>query len=139
MKNERSKSASPRPSLDQRFSDQPEVIDELHGLRDEVERALANGALAHEVEEMLQRRMRELGRRLLGGWAGDDQLRPTSQPPPGSSKHAKKTPVAKRLWPNRSHRTDLAAKRARTAFAAFLHAPRLASPWSFPAADPCSG
>ena len=90
MKNERAKAASERPSLDQRFSDQPEVIDELHALRDEVERALANGALAHEVEEMLQRRMRELGRRLLGGWAGQDQLQPTSQPPVGASRHAKK-------------------------------------------------
>lgn len=95
MKNERPKSTSERPSLDQRFSDQPEVIDELHGLRDEVERALANGALAHEVEEMLQRRMRELGRRLLGSWAGDDQSHAASQPPPGSSKHAKKNSSGK--------------------------------------------
>jgi hypothetical protein len=64
-------------------------------LRDEVERALANGALAHEVEEMLQNRMRELGRRLLGGWAGADQLQPASQPPPGASKHAKKNSSGK--------------------------------------------
>lgn len=95
MKNERRKSASQRASLDQRFSGQPEVIDELHGLRDEVERALANGALAHEVEEMLQRRMRQLGRLLLGSWAGDDQLHPASQPPPGCSKHAKKNSSGK--------------------------------------------
>lgn len=95
MKNEHPKSALPRPSLDQRFCDQPEVIDELHGLRDEVERALANGALAHEVEEMLQRRLRELGRRLLGAWAGDEQLRPASQPPAGSSRHAKKNSSGK--------------------------------------------
>jgi hypothetical protein len=90
MKNERPPAPAKRPSLEQRFSDQPEVLDELHALRDEVERALANGALAHEVEEMLQRRLRELGRRLLGGWAGEDQWQPASQPPPGASKHAKK-------------------------------------------------
>ncbi len=90
MKNERPKSISQRVPLEQRFSDQPEVLNELHALRDEVERALANGALAHEVEEMLQRRMRELGRRLLGGWAAQDQSQPTSQPPPGASKHVKK-------------------------------------------------
>ena len=90
MKIEPAKAASPRPSLDERFSDQPEVINELHALRDEVERALANGALAHEVEEMLQKRMRELGRRLLGGWAGDDQSQPASRPPAGASQHAKK-------------------------------------------------
>ena len=90
MNNEPRKAASKRPSLDQRFSNQPEVVDELHALRDEVERALAHGALAHEVEEMLQKRMRELGRRLLGGWAGQDQLEPASQAPRGASKHAKK-------------------------------------------------
>lgn len=90
MKIEQRKAASRRPSLEQRFSDQPEVVDELHGLRDEVERALANSALAHEVEEMLQKRMRELGRRLLGGWASQDQLQPASQPPAGAGKHAKK-------------------------------------------------
>jgi hypothetical protein len=90
MKNERPKSARQRPSLEQRFSDHPEVIVELHGVRDEMERALANGALAHEVEEMLQKRMRELGRRLLGGWAMDDQESPACQPPEGASKHAKK-------------------------------------------------
>jgi hypothetical protein len=90
MKNERPKSARQRPSLEQRFSDHPEVIVELHGVRDEMERALANVALAHEVEEMLQKRMRELGRRLLGGWAMDDQESPACQPPEGASKHAKK-------------------------------------------------
>jgi hypothetical protein len=90
MKNERSKPVSQRPSLEQRFADHPEVIAELHLIRDEIERALANGALAHEVEEMLQKRMRELGRRLLGGWAFDDHEGPASQPPPGASKHAKK-------------------------------------------------
>ena len=95
MKNEPAKAAAKRPSLDQRFSDQPEVIDQLHGLRDEVERALANGALAHDVEEMLQKRMRELGRRLLGGWAGEDQLQPASQPLPGASRHAKKNSSGK--------------------------------------------
>jgi hypothetical protein len=95
MKNEPRKAVSQRASLDERFSDQPEVIDELHALRDEVERALANGALAHEVEEMLQRRMRELGRRLLGGWASDEQLQPACQPPPGASKHAKKNSSGK--------------------------------------------
>jgi hypothetical protein len=90
MKNEPPKSARQRPSLEQRFCDHPEVIAELHGLRDEMERALANGALAHEVEEMLQKRMRELGRRLLGGWALEDQEGPGSQPPKGASQHAKK-------------------------------------------------
>ena len=95
MKNERPKTAARRPSLDQRFSNQPEVIAELHGLRDEVEPALANGALAHEVEEMLQKRMRELGRLVLGGWAAADQLQPASQPPPGASKHAKKNSSGK--------------------------------------------
>lgn len=95
MKNERTKTVFQRPSLDQRFAGQPEVIDELHTLRDEVERALAGGALAHEVEEMLQKRLRELGRRLLGGWAGQDQLQPASQPPPGVSKHAKKNSSGK--------------------------------------------
>lgn len=90
MKDEPSKINSPGPSLEQRFADHPEVIAELHLVRDEMERALANGALAHEVEEMLQRRMRELGRRLLGGWALDDQEGPTSKPPPGAGKHAKK-------------------------------------------------
>lgn len=90
MKNEPSKPIFQRASLEQRFADRPEVIAELHLLRDEMERALANGALAHEVEEMLQKRMRELGRRLLGGWALDDQEGPACQPPGGSSKHAKK-------------------------------------------------
>ena len=95
MKNERPRAAAKRPSLDQRFSDQPQVIDQLHGLRDEVERALGNDALAHEVEEMLQKRMRELGRRLLGGWAGQDQLEPASQPPAGASRHSKKNSSGK--------------------------------------------
>jgi len=95
MKNELPKSARQRPSLEQRFGDHPEVISELHGLGDEMERALANGALAHEVEEMLQKRLRELGRRLLGGWAMDDQESPASQPPEGASKHAKKNFVGK--------------------------------------------
>src|SRR5215213_6084365 len=90
MKNEPSRSHSQRPSLEQRFADQPEVIAELHQVRDEMERALANGALAHEVEEMLQKRVRELGRRLLGGWAIDDQQSRACQAPPGASKHAKK-------------------------------------------------
>lgn len=90
MKNEPSKSVSPRASLEQRFADHPDVIAELHLVRDGMERALANGALAHEVEEMLQKRMRELGRRLLGGWAMDDHESPPSQPPKGASKHAKK-------------------------------------------------
>src|SRR2546423_14590342 len=90
MKNEPPKSARQRPSLEQRFCDHPEVIAELHALRDEMERALANGALAHEVEEMLQKRMRELGRRLLGGWAAEDQQGPGCQPAAGASKHAKK-------------------------------------------------
>lgn len=95
MKDELSKINSPGPSLEQRFADHPEVIAELHLVRDEMERALANGALAHEVEEMLQRRMRELGRRLLGGWAMDDQEGPASEPPPGASKHAKKNSSGK--------------------------------------------
>src|SRR5436190_8770776 len=95
MKNEPPKSARQRPSLEQRFSDHPEVIGELHGLRDEMERALANGALAHEVEEMLQKRLRELGRRLLGGWALDDQESPATQPPEGASQHAKKNSSGK--------------------------------------------
>jgi hypothetical protein len=90
MKNEPSKSFSARPSLEQRFADQPEVIGELHQVRDEIEQALANGALAHEVEEMLQKRLRELGRRVLGGWARDDQQSRACQAPPGASKHAKK-------------------------------------------------
>ena len=90
MKNELSKRPGERPSLEQRFAGHPEVIAELHGIGDEIERALANGALAHEVEELLQNRMRELGRRLLGGWAMDDQESPASQPPRGASKHAKK-------------------------------------------------
>ena len=90
MKNEPSKSVCQRASLEQRFADHPEVIAELHLVGDEMERALANGALAHEVEEMLQKRLRELGRRLLGGWAMDDQESPLSQPPKGASKHAKK-------------------------------------------------
>ena len=88
MKNEPSK--PPGPSLEQRFADHPEVIAEFHLIRDEMERALANGALAHEVEEMLQKRMRQLGQRLLGGWAWDDHEGPASQPPAGASKHAKK-------------------------------------------------
>jgi hypothetical protein len=100
MKNEPPESAAQRASLEQRFSDHPEVLAELHGLRDEMERALANGSLAHEVEEMLQRRLRELGRRLLGGWAVDDQQSPAAQAPAGASKHAKKTPVAKCLRPD---------------------------------------
>jgi hypothetical protein len=95
MKSERPKTAAERPSLEQRFSGQPAVIAELHGLRDEMEQALANGALAHEVEEMLQKRMRELGRRLLGGWAGADQSQPASQPPAGASQHAKKNSSGK--------------------------------------------
>ena len=90
MKNERSPARSERPSLEQRFADEPEVIAELHQVRDEMERALANGALAHEVEEMLQRRVRALGRRLLGGWASAEQQSPACQAPPGASKHAKK-------------------------------------------------
>jgi hypothetical protein len=90
VKNEPSESPAGRSSLEQRFADHPEVIVELHALRDEMERALASGALAHEVEAMLQKRMRELGRRLLGGWAVDDQEGPASQPPGGASKHAKK-------------------------------------------------
>ncbi len=90
MKNEPSKPPGRRPSLEQRFADHPEVIAEFHLIRDEMERALANGALAHEVEEMLQKRMRQLGQRLLGGWAWDDHEGPASQPPAGASKHAKK-------------------------------------------------
>lgn len=89
MKNEPSKPTQ-SASLEQRFADHPEVIAELHLVRDEMERALANGALAHEVEEMVQKRMRELGRRLLGGWALDDHEGPACQPPAGASKHAKK-------------------------------------------------
>lgn len=95
MKNEPSKSNFQRASLEQRFADHPEVIAELHVVRDEMERALANGALAHEVEEMLQNRMRELGRRLLGGWAVDDQQSPACQPPAGASKHTKKNSSGK--------------------------------------------
>lgn len=95
MKNEPSPSRSQRPSLEQRFADQPEVIAELHQVRDEMERALAQGALAHEVEEMLQKRVRELGRRLLGGWASADQQSPACQAPPGASKHAKKNSTGK--------------------------------------------
>ena len=90
MKNEPSNGPGRGLSLDQRFADHPEVVAELHALRDEMERALANGALAHEVEAMLQKRMRELGRRLLGGWAVDDHQGPASQPAQGASKHAKK-------------------------------------------------
>ena len=90
MKNEPSKSIPARASLEQRFADHPEVIAELHLVRDQMEQALANGALAHEVEDMLQKRMRELGRRLPGGWAADDQEGPASPPPPGASKHGKK-------------------------------------------------
>jgi len=90
MKNESPNGVCPRASLEQRFADHPEVIAELHLIRDDIERALANGALAHEVEEMLQNGMRELGRRLLGGWALDDQESPASQPPGGASKQAKK-------------------------------------------------
>ena len=96
MKNEQSKPTPPRASLDQRFGDQPEVIAQLHALRDEVESALANGALADEVETMLQERMRELGRRVLAGWAGADQQSPASQPPPGVARHAKKNSNGKR-------------------------------------------
>jgi hypothetical protein len=95
MKNEPSQSFSERPSLEQRFADQPEVIAELHQVRDEMERALAHGALAHEVEEMLQKRVRELGRRLLGGWAGAEQQSPACQAPPGASQHAKKNCAGK--------------------------------------------
>jgi hypothetical protein len=103
MKNEPVQSLSERPSLEQRFADQPEVIAELHQVRDEMERALANGALAHEVEEMLQKRVRELGRRLLGGWARAEQQSPACQAPPGASKHAKKNCNGKASWaPSRS-------------------------------------
>ncbi len=90
MKNEPSKPLAQRLSLEQRFADHPEVIAEFHLIRDEMERALANGALAHEVEEMLQKRLRELGQRPLGGWALDDHEGPASRPPKGASKHAKK-------------------------------------------------
>jgi hypothetical protein len=58
VKHEPSKPSARRPSLEQCFADHPEVIAEFHLIRDEMERALANGALAHEVEEMLQKRMR---------------------------------------------------------------------------------
>jgi hypothetical protein len=96
MKIERSAPTAPLPSLDQRFAAQPEVIAQLHALRDEVESALANGALAHEVEAMVQERMRELGRSVMQGWAGDDLQSPASQPPPGAAKHAKKNSSGKR-------------------------------------------
>ena len=49
-KNEPPKSGAQRPSLEQRFSDHPEALAELRGLRDELERALANGALARDSE-----------------------------------------------------------------------------------------
>ena len=124
MKNERSKSTWPVTSLDQRFAGQPEVIAQLHALRDEVERALTKGALAHEVEAMVQERMRELGRRVLAGWAGDDLQSPASQPAPGATKHSKKTPVANGLRPGRSHRANLALKAARAGRAALLKAAR---------------
>ena len=96
MKDEPVQYAPQRPTLDQRFGDQPELIAELHALRDDVERALANGALAHEVEGMVQERMREIGRRVFAGWATDDQQMPASQPPPGAVKHAKKNSSGKR-------------------------------------------
>lgn len=96
MKDEPIQSSTQRRSLDQRFAGQPDVIAELHALRDDVERALANGALAHEVEGMVQERMREIGRRVFAGWAEDDQQMPASQPPPGATQHTKKNSSGKR-------------------------------------------
>jgi hypothetical protein len=72
LKNEPSQSRSERPSLEQRFADQPKVIAELHQVSVEMERALAQGALAHEV-----------------GWASAEQQSPACQASPGASKHAK--------------------------------------------------
>jgi hypothetical protein len=126
VKDEPIKSAAQRPTLDQRFGDQPEVIAELHALRDDVERALANGALAHEVEGMVQERMREIGRRVFAGWATDDQQTPASQPPPGAIKHEKKTPVANGLRAGRGDRANLAFEAARSDSASFFRAPPVA-------------
>ena len=91
MKNEHPiKSISKRPSLEERWAHHLEVIAQLHALRDEIDQAVAQGALAHEVEEQLQERVRRLAQGVLHGWAQEDQQSVFGQPPPGAVKHGKK-------------------------------------------------
>jgi hypothetical protein len=91
MKNERpNKSMVVRPSLEERWADHPEVIAQLHAMRDEIDQAVAQGALAHEVEEQLQKRVRRLAPGALQGWAQEDQQSVFGQAPPGAVKHSKK-------------------------------------------------
>ena|ERR1700744_1006208 len=91
MKNEHPvKAVSKRPSLEERWADHPEVIAQLHALRDEIDQAVAEGALAHEVEGQLQKRVRRLAQGVLQGWAQEDQQGVFAPPPPGAVKHGKK-------------------------------------------------
>ncbi len=99
MKNEHpSKASAVARSLDQRLAQHPALAKKMHGLIDELEGSLAQGAKADEVEDRLHEQVRQVGLQAFTDWASQAQEQTSAQTPaqfPGAVKHAKKNSPGK--------------------------------------------
>jgi antirestriction protein len=93
MKNESSKNAKAKPSLDQRFARRPHVYHRLHRIADMMDQAMAEGATADEAEAMAIQELQKLGGDVLTDWAEARQIQSVEQAQaehPEAIRHIKK-------------------------------------------------
>ena len=93
MSNELPKEKSTSKTLDERFAHRPHTYRRLQEIADQMDQAIANGAIADEAEAMAIEQIQKLGGELLADWAEAKQqhaLRQAQASHPESIKHIKK-------------------------------------------------
>ena len=93
MNDELRKSNPHQQPLDARFASRPEVRQRLHEIADMMDRALAEGATADQVEALAIEQIRQLGSALLTDWARakqEDSLAKARREHPSAIRHLKK-------------------------------------------------
>ena len=122
MKNELPKSTS-KKTLDQQFRRHPHMYEQMEGIADQMEQAIAKGVTADEAEEMAIKQINELGRALLRDWAKVRQERSVEEvrkEKPSAIRDSKKTDLANDLWDSPDRGRNSAGRPARSPCAAFL-------------------
>lgn len=87
-----------RPSLDQRLANNPELAEAVHALIDEMDQSLSQGAQADDVEERVQKGVRQVGHEALSHWAQQAEAQASQnarRQNPGAVRHAKKNSAGK--------------------------------------------
>jgi hypothetical protein len=93
MNNELPDSPNAASSLEARFAKRPHVLARLHEIADMMDQAISQGATADEAEEMVIKKLRQLGADVLGDFAQqrhDQCLQEAQVKNPGAIRQRKK-------------------------------------------------